>query len=85
MSNIAAFAEFATIMAARPVILAPMEDVSDPAFRTICRDLGADLCFTEFVNVDGLVRGDRRALRKITRPMTRRWRSRSTVPIRRLW
>ena len=66
MSNIPAFAEFATIMAARPVILAPMEDVSDPAFRTICRELGADLCFTEFVNVDGLVRGDRRALRKIT-------------------
>lgn len=57
--------ELAAIMARRPVILAPMEDVSDPVFRAICREQGADLTFTEFVNVDGLLRGDRRALRKI--------------------
>src|SRR5579859_1712559 len=61
-----AHAQFAAIMAGRPVLLAPMEDVSDPPFRRLCRELGADLCYTEFVNVDGLVRGDRRALRKIT-------------------
>jgi tRNA-dihydrouridine synthase B len=57
--------EYAAIMARRPVMLAPMEDVSDPVFRSICRELGADLTFTEFVNVDGLLNGDRRAVRKI--------------------
>ncbi len=59
-------AHYTALMASRPVILAPMEDVSDPIFRTICREQGADLCFTEFVNVDGLLRGDPRARRKIT-------------------
>jgi tRNA-dihydrouridine synthase B len=52
-------------MAQRPVMLAPMEDVSDAPFRSICRDHGADLCFTEFVNVDGLLNGDYRCLRKL--------------------
>lgn len=56
---------FAEIMARHPVMLAPMEDVSDPLFRQLCREQGADLTYTEFVNVDGLLRGDRRALRKI--------------------
>ncbi len=59
------FAEFAAIMASRPVMLAPMEDVSDPIFRAICREQGADVCYTEFVNVDGLLRGDRRNRRKL--------------------
>jgi nifR3 family TIM-barrel protein len=59
-------AAYTALMANRPVILAPMEDVSDPVFRAICREQGADLCFTEFVNVDGLLRGDLRARRKIT-------------------
>lgn len=49
-----------------PVILAPMEDVSDAVFRRICRARGADLCVTEFVNVEGLLRGCQRARRKIT-------------------
>jgi nifR3 family TIM-barrel protein len=49
----------------RPVILAPMEDVSDPVFRRLCRARGADLCITEFVNVEGLLRGCRRAADKI--------------------
>jgi tRNA-dihydrouridine synthase B len=49
-----------------PVILAPMEDVSDPVFRRLCRDLGAGLCVTEFVNVEGLLRGCRNARKKIT-------------------
>ncbi len=35
-----------------------MEDVTDPPFRKVARSLGADLCFTEFVNVDSLLRGD---------------------------
>jgi tRNA-dihydrouridine synthase B len=51
--------------ARRPVVLAPMEDVSDAVFRRICRARGAELCVTEFVNVEGLLRGCRNALRKL--------------------
>jgi nifR3 family TIM-barrel protein len=53
------------IYRSRPVILAPMEDVTDAVFRRLCRRFGADLCVTEFVNVEGLLRGCRRARRKI--------------------
>jgi nifR3 family TIM-barrel protein len=49
----------------RPVILAPMEDVSDAVFRKLCRARGADLCVTEFVNVEGLLRGCKMAAHKI--------------------
>jgi tRNA-dihydrouridine synthase B len=48
------------------VLLAPMEDVTDVVFRRLCRRHGADVCFTEFVNVEGLLRGCRQARRKIT-------------------
>lgn len=47
-------------------ILAPMEDVTDAVFRALCRRRGADLCVTEFVNVEGLLRGCRNARRKIS-------------------
>jgi nifR3 family TIM-barrel protein len=50
----------------KPVILAPMEEVSDALFRRLCRERGAELCVTEFVNVEGLLRGCRKARRKIT-------------------
>lgn len=50
----------------QPAILAPMEDVSDAMFRAICRDRGAHLCVTEFVNCEGLLRGCRIAKRKVT-------------------
>ena len=40
----------------RPLLLAPMEDVPDVSFRVLCREQGADLVYTEFVNSDGLVR-----------------------------
>jgi nifR3 family TIM-barrel protein len=50
---------------ARPVLLAPLEDVSDVVFRRICRGLGAEITLTEFVNVEGLLRGCRNARRKI--------------------
>lgn len=43
-----------------------MEDVTDAVFRRLCRGVGADLCVTEFVNVEGLLRGCRTARRKIT-------------------
>lgn len=39
-----------------PLILAPMEDVTDPPFRAICREMGADWVFTEFISADGLIR-----------------------------
>ena len=47
-------------------MLAPMEDVSDVVFRRIARGFGADVCFTEFVNVEGLLRGCRNAKRKMS-------------------
>lgn len=39
-----------------PLLLAPMEDVSDPPFRMICKEQGADLLFTEFISSEGLIR-----------------------------
>lgn len=39
-----------------PLLLAPMEDVSDPPFRAVCKDHGADLMYTEFISSEGLIR-----------------------------
>lgn len=39
-----------------PIIMAPMEDISDPPFRVICKNLGADLVYTEFLSSEGLIR-----------------------------
>jgi tRNA-dihydrouridine synthase B len=39
-----------------PLLLAPMEDVSDPPFRAVCKDKGADLMYTEFISSEGLIR-----------------------------
>ncbi|MEN8251547.1 MAG: tRNA dihydrouridine synthase DusB [Bacteroidota bacterium] len=39
-----------------PLLLAPMEDVSDPPFRAVCKDNGADLMYTEFIAAEGLIR-----------------------------
>lgn len=49
----------------RPVILAPMEDVTDQPFRLICKRLGADIMYTEFVNSDGLVRKNDKTFKKM--------------------
>jgi tRNA-dihydrouridine synthase B len=54
------------LFAERPAVLAPMEDVTDAVFRRLCRAHGATICVTEFVNVEGLLRGCRTARRKIT-------------------
>jgi nifR3 family TIM-barrel protein len=47
--------DFDRFFASRPVLLAPMEEVTDAVFRRICRARGAQLCFTEFVRAEGLV------------------------------
>ena len=49
----------------KPVMLAPMEDVTDQSFRQICRDQGADMVYTEFVSADALVRSVNSTLRKL--------------------
>jgi nifR3 family TIM-barrel protein len=45
--------------------LAPMEDITDSAFRQICKSFGADLLFTEFIAADGLIRGAEKSRRKL--------------------
>ena len=49
----------------RPVVLAPMEDVTDVSFRVLCREAGAAMVTTEFVSSDGLVRDVRRTIDKM--------------------
>jgi tRNA-dihydrouridine synthase B len=48
-----------------PILLAPMEDVTDLPFRVICRRLGADIVYTEFVNSEGLVRESTKTRQKM--------------------
>lgn len=53
-------------MVNRQLYLAPMEDVTDPAFRALCKRYGADRVYTEFVNADALVRDIASTTRKLT-------------------
>jgi len=55
----------ADLLARHPVVLAPMEDVTDAAYRRFCRQLGAVVCVTEFVRAEQLIAGARKALRKV--------------------
>ena len=48
-----------------PLLLAPMEDVSDPPFRAICKEYGADVMFTEFISSEGLIRDAFKSLQKL--------------------
>ena len=50
----------------KPVFLAPMEDVTDPAFRLMCKRFGADMVYTEFVSSDALVRLVNKTTQKLT-------------------
>ncbi len=48
-----------------PIFLAPMEDVTDAAFRLMCKQFGADLVYTEFVSSDALIRYVNRTTQKL--------------------
>ena len=48
-----------------PLLLAPMEDVSDPPFRALCKKHGADLMYTEFISSEGLIRDASKSVQKL--------------------
>ena len=48
-----------------PLLLAPMEDVSDPPFRHLCKKYGADMLYTEFISSDGLIRDAEKSTKKL--------------------
>ncbi len=48
-----------------PLLLAPMEDVSDPPFRALCKTQGADMLYTEFISVEGLIRDASKSVEKL--------------------
>ena len=48
-----------------PLLLAPMEDVSDPPFRAVCKDNGADLMYSEFISSEGLIRDAMKSKKKL--------------------
>ena len=52
-------------LGSRPLLLAPMEDVTDASFRILCREWGADMVYTEFVPSDGLIRDAAKAIAKM--------------------
>ena len=49
----------------KPLFLAPMEDVTDPSFRYVCKMFGADMVYTEFVSCDGLIRDAAKTVAKL--------------------
>ena len=48
-----------------PLLLAPMEDVSDPPFRALCKKQGCDMMYTEFISVEGLIRDATKSVQKL--------------------
>jgi tRNA-dihydrouridine synthase B len=48
-----------------PLLLAPMEDVSDPPFRALCKEQGADMMYTEFISSEGLIRDAAKSIQKL--------------------
>lgn len=48
-----------------PLLLAPMEDVSDPPFRALCKEQGADVMYTEFISSEGLIRDAAKSVQKL--------------------
>lgn len=49
-----------------PILLAPMEDVTDSPFRIICKKMGADMVYTEFISSEGLIRDAKKSIRKLS-------------------
>ena len=49
----------------KPLFLAPMEDVTDPSFRYMCKGFGADMVYTEFISSDGLIRDGAKSVAKL--------------------
>ncbi len=52
-------------MGDHPLFLAPMEDITDPSFRMVCKMNGADFMYTEFISSDGLIRDGEKSVRKL--------------------
>ncbi|MFO7574570.1 MAG: tRNA dihydrouridine synthase DusB [Bacteroidales bacterium] len=53
------------ILGEKPLLLAPMEDITDPSFRAMCKMFGADFMYTEFISSDGLIRDGAKSLKKL--------------------
>ena len=49
----------------QPLFLAPMEDITDPSFRMVCKNQGADFMYTEFISSDGLIRDGAKSVKKL--------------------
>jgi tRNA-dihydrouridine synthase B len=54
-----------TILRDKPLFLAPMEDITDPSFRYLCKRAGADFMYTEFISSDGLIRDGASSVKKL--------------------
>ena len=54
-----------TDLGKRPLFLAPMEDITDPSFRYLCKKMGADVMYTEFISSDGLIRDGAKSVKKL--------------------
>ncbi|MBL7113678.1 MAG: tRNA dihydrouridine synthase DusB [Bacteroidales bacterium] len=54
-----------TVIEDHPILLAPMEDLTDPSFRYICKMYGADMMYTEFISSDGLIRDGKKSVKKL--------------------
>jgi tRNA-dihydrouridine synthase B len=52
-------------LGSHPLFLAPMEDITDPSFRFLCKRSGADVMYTEFISSDGLIRDGEKSVRKL--------------------
>ncbi len=48
-----------------PLLLAPMEDITDPPFRRLCKQMGADIMYTEFISSEGLIRDAQKSIEKL--------------------
>jgi len=54
-----------TDLGQQPLFLAPMEDITDPSFRYVCKLFGADMMYTEFISSDGLIRDGKKSVKKL--------------------